>query len=79
MKATVAAPLAAGDWTNLERALEQTAALGAPEYTAWRELALSGVAPAAHGDLEGVRRSCKGCHDQYRADYRLHHRTRPIP
>jgi hypothetical protein len=78
MKANTLAAMSAEDFERLGRALTRAADLAPDGFAGWKETALAGVEAASRHDLEGVRASCKGCHDAHRSEYRLRFRTRPI-
>jgi hypothetical protein len=62
----------------LAATLRRLATIEPAGYPEWDRWALQGAASADHDEREAVKAACKGCHDQYRARYRLEMRGRPI-
>jgi len=79
MKANALVALEARRFDRLGEVLGRVAEMAPPDYPRWRDIALAGAKAAADENLESVRRSCKGCHDAYRAAYRRDHRADVIP
>ena len=44
----------------------------------WAAIAKAGAAAAQAGNVSGVRKACKSCHETYRDDYKKQYRARPI-
>lgn len=80
MRAQVAAPLAQKDMAALAAGLDRVPAMQPePSWTTWSSFAKAGAEAARKGDVLEVRKSCKGCHDAFRASYRKDFRQRPLP
>lgn len=79
MKARVAPAATQGDLDELAAALDAVAA-AAPRsgYPNWRSIAEDGARTARRGDLDAARAACRGCHEPYRAKYRLELRERRL-
>lgn len=79
----VQAALTKKDLDGVSRAL-QTAASCVPDpkwnegEKGWSNIAQAGVAAAKAGNLNGVKKACKSCHEAWRSDYRKQYRGRPI-
>jgi hypothetical protein len=61
----------ASDFEGLRKMLQLLAdkpPLG--DYPNWSRIARAGADAATHGDIKGVRRSCKDCHDAYKERYK---------
>lgn len=78
MDFTLAPAFRQGRLERLVAPLEQLATMAPAEFPTWKEIALGGATAAARGDHGGVRRSCGGCHDAYREQYRALMRSRPL-
>jgi hypothetical protein len=59
-----------GDTKGLGAIFDATKAKGKPEFANWGSLADKGKAAAEKGDMDGVKATCKPCHDAYRGDYK---------
>ncbi len=70
-----------GNLETLAGTLEKVATFApqSPGYPNWFSIALDGAAAARAASMEGVRASCRGCHDQYKALYKAQLRARPLP
>ncbi|WP_394836893.1 hypothetical protein LVJ94_08290 [Pendulispora rubella] len=79
MKANTAAAMAAKDPFALAKALDELATFAPKEYSHWASIARDGAAAARANRIDAVKASCRGCHTQYRARYKLELRDRPIP
>ena len=81
MKPNMGAAMAGQDWDTLKKSLDLVASKGAPSpaYPNWVSLAKQGSAAAAAQDLTGLKASCKGCHDQYKANYIKDFPTKAFP
>ena len=80
MRARVAAPLASNEREALAAALTRAGRYAPdPSWSSWSSFATEGAAAARAGDIVKARAACKGCHDAWRANYRMSHRARPLP
>jgi hypothetical protein len=77
MKATITPAVASGDWAAVAKGIDYIAAHGPSEFSEWAAISKKGAAAARAGDVEGVKASCKACHDLYKAKYRAEMRDRP--
>jgi soluble cytochrome b562 len=59
-----------GDAKSLAPLFEQAKAKAKPEFKDWNSMLDKAKAAAEKGDMDAVKASCKGCHDQYRKDYK---------
>jgi hypothetical protein len=71
--------MAADDLPALADALDKMIPMAPPGYTNWVSIAKDGAAAARAGNMNAVKGSCRGCHDQYRTKYRTEMRSRPLP
>jgi cytochrome c556 len=79
MRANMGASLAAGDMDALGKALDHAAGLSPDAtWTAWAQFAKQGSAAATAKDMNGVKASCKSCHDAFKDKYKAQYRTRPV-
>jgi cytochrome c556 len=84
MEKEVQAPLDAGDFQAVSKALERVAKL-APEPAwnaskpSWAVMANEGATAAASADPVEIEASCKACHKAFRKKYKADYRTRPLP
>ena len=79
MRANMGAPLASGDTAALGKALDHAATLSPdPTWTTWSQFAKQGSTAAAAKDLNGVKASCKSCHDAFKDKYKSQFRARPV-
>ena len=78
-KHNTAAAMSAADFPALATALDQIAGFAPPPYTNWASISRDGAAAARAQNVDAVKGSCRGCHDQYRTKYRTEMRTRPVP
>ncbi len=82
MKNNTSPAMTAQDFGALATALEKIvtfAPTGAtPPYTNWVSISKDGADAARAQSLDGVKASCRGCHNQYKARYRKEMRDRPI-
>jgi hypothetical protein len=71
----------ADDLDALAQMLDKIAtfAPASPGYAYWASIATDGAASARAASIEGVRASCRGCHEQYKNLYKAQLRTRPLP
>lgn len=78
MKANMSGPMSARDYPALEKALTQTAAFAPPGYGNWASISRDGAKAAKEERLDGVKASCRSCHDQYKTKYKAEMRARKI-
>ena len=78
MKANTSAAMATQDFAKLATALDATAGLGPPGYGNWASISRDGAKAARDQNIDGVKASCRGCHNQYQTRYRTEMRTRKI-
>jgi hypothetical protein len=78
MKANTSAAMATKDFDALAKALDATAGLAPPGYGNWVSISRDGAKAARAQDLDAVKQSCKGCHNQYQERYKKEIRTRKI-
>jgi hypothetical protein len=79
MRANMGSPLAAGDMAALGTALDHAATLSPDAtWTTWAQFAKQGSTAAAAKDMNGVKASCKSCHDAYKDKYKAQYRTRAV-
>jgi cytochrome c556 len=79
MKANTNAAMASSDFDALNKALEKTATFAPAGYTNWASISKDGARAARQADLQAVKASCRGCHEQYKTKYRAEMRARPMP
>jgi hypothetical protein len=78
MKQNTSAAMSTQDFDALAKALDATVAFAPPGYGNWASISRDGAAAARAQNLDGVKASCKGCHNQYQTRYRNELRTRKI-
>jgi len=75
--------LSDGDLAAVASGFDKLAATSPdPAWADWAKLAKNGAAAARKGGDDGKRgakAACKGCHDEYKTQYRARFRTRPAP
>jgi len=76
MKANMAPAAANGDADALAKALDYVSSHAPPGFTDWSKIAKSGADAAKKKDVDGAKKSCKTCHDQYKAKYKEEMRDR---
>lgn len=70
MKANTSAALQQKNFTALAAALQQVTNMTPPGYGGgWAKIANDGVAAAKAQDLDGVKASCRTCHNQFQKKY----------
>jgi len=67
-----------GDGKKLATALKEIAGKGGPGMTDWASIANEGAAAADKGDIDGAKKSCKGCHDKYKKQYKEEFRDKAL-
>jgi hypothetical protein len=78
MKANTSAAMATQDFDALAKALDATIRYAPAGYGNWASISRDGAAAARAQNIDGVKASCKGCHNQYQTRYRNELRTRKI-
>ncbi len=78
MRAHTAVAVNAHDFQGLAGALEKVAGFAPPGYPHWTSIARDGADAARAQDIEAVRGACRGCHSQYRDNYKRDLRARPL-
>jgi len=70
MKANMAPAAANGDTDALAKNLDYVAGHAPAGFTDWSKIAKEGAAAAKKKDIDGAKKSCKTCHDMYKAKYK---------
>jgi hypothetical protein len=78
MKANTSAAMSAQDFDALATALDKVPAFAPAGYTNWVSISKDGADAARAQSLDGVKASCRGCHNQYKDRYKKEMRDRPI-
>jgi hypothetical protein len=78
MRQNMAPAVAANDTQALAKALDRAAAFSPDASWKWAEIAKTAAEFARQGDMGAARKSCRGCHDSYKNDWKASYRTRPI-
>jgi hypothetical protein len=78
MKANTSPAMSAQDFDGLSVALDKIVTLAPAGYTNWASIARDGAAAARAHSLDGVKASCRSCHNQYKDKYKKELRDRPI-
>ena len=78
MKANTSPAMSAEDFDALATALDKAATFAPTGYTNWVSIAKDGASAAHAQSLDGVKASCRGCHNQYKDKYKKEMRDRPI-
>jgi hypothetical protein len=80
MKANTSPAMAAEDMDALATALDKivTFAPSSPTYGNWASIARDGAAAARAQNVDAVKASCRGCHNQYKDRYKKEMRDRSI-
>ena len=78
MKANTSAAMSSQDFDALATALTKAATFAPPGYTNWASIARDGADAAKAQSLDGVKASCRGCHNQYKDKYKKEMRDRAI-
>jgi hypothetical protein len=78
MKANTSPAMTAQDFGALAKALGKIADFAPQGYTNWVSISHDGADAARAQSLDGVKASCRGCHNQYKERYRKEMRDRPI-
>jgi hypothetical protein len=78
MKANTSPAMSAQDFPALATALEKIVSFAPAGYTNWVSISRDGADAARAQTLDGVKASCRGCHNQYKDKYRKEMRDRAI-
>ncbi len=78
MKANTSPAVASQDFAALATALDKIATFAPPGYGNWASISRDGAKAARDNNLDAAKRSCTGCHDQYKARYKKEMRDRKI-
>lgn len=78
MRANAQLPLVNGDHAAVALAFDRIEGFAPPGYDGWAADAKRGAAAARAGDVDGLRATCKHCHEQFRQRYRTEHRARSL-
>lgn len=78
MRTKLAQPALDKDGPKLASGLEYLATHRPAGYEGWAEIAREGAEKARAGDITGARVSCRSCHNQFKARYRVELRDRPF-
>jgi len=78
MKANTSAAMSAQDFDALATALDKVPSFAPTGYTNWVSISRDGADAARAQSLDGVKASCRGCHNQYKDRYKKEMRDRPI-
>ena len=78
MKSNTSPAMTAQDFGALAKALEKIVSFAPTGYTNWVSISNDGADAARAQSLDGVKASCRGCHNQYKDRYRKEMRDRPI-
>jgi hypothetical protein len=81
MQSNAAPAMRAGNLETLAQVLDRISTFAPPSsaYPNWISIAKDGVASARAASMEGVKASCRGCHDQYKSLYKAQMRARSLP
>jgi hypothetical protein len=78
MKANTSAAMSAQDFDALAKALDRVVGFAPSAYGNWGSIARDGANAARAQNLDGVKGSCRGCHNQYKDRYKKEMRDRAI-
>lgn len=78
MKANTSAAMSAQDFDALAVALDKVVRFAPAGYGNWASISKDGANAARAQSLDGVKASCRGCHNQYKDKYKKEMRDRPI-
>jgi hypothetical protein len=68
-----------GDLESIARSFDQMARWAPSEYPHWAPIAKDGADAARAGSVEAAKAACRGCHEQYLAQYKAAFTNRPLP
>jgi hypothetical protein len=78
MKANTSAAMSAADFDALATALDKVVTFAPAGYANWASIARDGASAARAQNLDAVKASCRGCHNQYKDKYKKEMRDRPL-
>jgi hypothetical protein len=78
MKANTSAAMSAQDFDALAKALDKVVTFAPAGYSNWASIARDGASAARSQAVDGVKASCRSCHNQYKDKYKKEMRDRPI-
>jgi hypothetical protein len=79
MRVNMGTPLASGDFDALGKALDHAGGFSPDAtWTTWAQFAKQGSTAAAAKDMNGVKASCKSCHDAFKDKYKAQYRARVV-
>jgi hypothetical protein len=78
MKANTSAAMSAQDFDALATALDKVVTFAPAGYGNWASIARDGASAARSQNVDGVKASCRSCHNQYKDKYKKEMRDRPI-
>jgi hypothetical protein len=78
MKANTSAAMSAQDFDALAVALDKVVGFAPAGYGNWASISKDGANAARAQSLDGVKASCRGCHNQYKDRYKKEMRDRSI-
>ena len=78
MKANTSTAVSSLDYDAVAAALDHVVTFAPPGYANWASIARDGAAAARMHSADGVKASCRGCHEQYKDKYKKEMRDRPI-
>lgn len=73
----MAPALAANDAAALAVALDRMAGFSPTPGPEWKTMSKVAAEAAREGDVAAARKSCQGCHNAFKAQYKEKLRTRP--
>jgi hypothetical protein len=78
MKANTSAAMSSQDFDGLATALDKVVGFAPAGYGNWASISRDGADAARAQSLDGVKASCRSCHNQYKDRYKKELRDRPI-
>jgi hypothetical protein len=78
MKANTSPAMSGQDFDALAKALDRVVSFAPPGYGNWASISRDGASAARAQSLDGVKASCRGCHNQYKDRYKKEMRDRRI-
>jgi hypothetical protein len=66
------------DFDGLATALDKVVSFAPAGYANWASISRDGADAARAQSLDGVKASCRGCHNQYKDKYKKEMRDRSI-
>jgi len=78
MRTNISPAVVANDAGALAKALDRVAALSPDPSWDWSEISRRGAEAARRGDIDEARKSCRECHDAYKALWREKYRSKAV-